>query len=276
MKDKLLYYPILPDPKKRGSERSDDVREWVNRFLLPSGLFTLDEDEANAYFVATGDGGFIKTCREKHEKAKIFVGANRGTVGFLLNPIDQINQIPEQRSDLEEVKVRLMQGTFITNEGEEITYLAFNDIFCGSRMDDSITFEIYGSKKYFQNRRVYGNGIVVSTPQGSTGFAMKLRGNVAVLPLDTNNWFISGMGTGLYPCDVVSPQKIKIKVFSRDMVHGWADGKRQVVENIKEIIIEPTDYVLTLGYLKDHDYTAKRTALAQKQEIGEILPMIEI
>lgn len=269
MSDKILYFPVLPDPTLKGSERADDVRQWVEGLLIPSGKATTDEDKANAYLVVGGDGSFMRTIRKKHDKGKIFIGVNRGTLGFLLNPIDDINDIPTNFDQISRISVTLIQVVFTDTDGKEHEFLAFNDTFCGGDIADYITFNISGSLDHFPTRKVEGNGIIVSTPQGTTGFSLKARGTAAVLPLDTKNWFIAGVATGPYPCDQVTPQKITIEVSSRQPVHGYADGHDQRVDHVQKLVVTPTDKTVDLGFISRVDFASRRTSLAQLVERGE-------
>jgi NAD kinase len=268
--EKIVFFPIYPEPGSQGSERSNDVREWIERFLLSAGIATLDESKANAYLVATGDGGLMRAAREKHSQRKVIVGVNRGRFGFLLNPIDKITQLPKLMSELKFVTLSLIQVTFVDKDGQSHgPFLAFNDVLFGADIADFIEFKISGTLNHFPNRTVEGSGVVVSTPQGTTAFALKARGTAALLPLDTQHWFICGIATGPYPCDQVSPQKITIEVSSRLPINGYADGYANKITDIASAIIEPTDKTVTLGFINDLDFAARRTQLAQKAERGE-------
>jgi NAD+ kinase len=242
---------------------------WVENFLIRSGgLATENEDEANAYLVAGGDGSFMRAIREKYEQGKVFLGINRGTLGFLLNPINCINDIPTTLDQITVITVRLMKVIFIDGSGNQHEFLAFNDAFCGGDIADFIKFKITGKLDHFPNREVSGNGIVISTPQGTTGYALKARGTSAVLPLDTNNWFVSGVATGPYPCDQVTPQEICVEVSSRKPVNGYADGHDQKVEDVAEMRIIPTSQEIAIGFMSNVDFAARRTSLAQLVERG--------
>jgi len=252
-----------------GAERANDVRIWVDHFLIPGGFATMDEEEANAYLVVGGDGRLMRTVRDKVDKGKVFVGINRGTVGFMLNPIDQINDIPLAMNQLNTFSVRLLHVELVNKVGAVRNFYAFNDVILGGDISDYITFEITGSLNHFPNRRVTGNGIVISTPQGTTGFALKARGTSAILPLESQNWFISGVATGPYPCDQVMPQTITVEMTSRSIINGYADGKGQMVKDVARATICQTDKIATLGILASIDFASRRTQLAQKVERGE-------
>lgn len=267
MDEHLLYHPIYHDTDQPGYERSDRVRKWVNDFLIPSDRATLDESLCNAYLVATGDSGIMHVARTKFQQDKLIFGVNCGSVGFLLNDVNDINQIPLKKSDLRIERLRLIKGTFLT-EDRQVSYLAFNEICISGQGMDFVHFTITGSSRDFQNRQVSGMSIFVSTPQGSTGLALRAKGSLARLPLKSNCWFIGGGITGPYPADQVLPQKITIEAKSRFNVSGYADGHSQIVESVKAVIVEPTDYYVDFGFIGD--FESKRTRLAQKLERGEI------
>jgi NAD+ kinase len=266
---RIVYYMIFPEPGTPGSDRSDDVRRWVEKWLFPGGNATLDESEANAYGVATGDGNLMRIARDKSGTGKPIVGINRGRFGFLLNPILDLNDLPTDFSELSIVTVNLMQAEFITQTGESVVHLVFNDAFCKVEGAGYSKFTIAGTLNGFPTRTVMGDGIIVATPQGTSAYVLKVRGTTALIPLDSKAWFIAGLATGPYPSDHVSPQKIQIDIESRDPVHGYADGQMQTVKDIKQIIITPTKRKVELGFIKGLDFNSRRMQLAQQLEKGE-------
>ena len=265
---KLKYFPILPPEEALGSERSDYVRQWIEEYLIPRDIVTTNEKEANAYLVAAGDGGMTKAARMMCKKKKMLLGINCGTLGFLMNQFKKPIDIPTNRQDLHTVRVKLMKGTFYCKDGTVHEYLAFNDVFCGGNIADYVSFSIKGSLSHFRNRKVKGNGIFISTPQGTTGFALNARGSSAVLPLDTRTWYIGGVATGPYPDGVFTPQKVEIEVRSRQQVFGYADGYDQEAVDIEKVVVEPTQHHVTLAFQSDVDFEARRRELAQKAELG--------
>ena len=265
---KLKYYPILPSEESLGSERSDYVRKWIEDYLIPQGIVTMNEKEANAYLVAAGDGGMTKAARTTCRKRKLLLGINCGTLGFLMNQFEDAVSIPVDRDELHTVSVNLMKGTFYCRDGQIHEYFAFNDVFCGGNIADFVSFKISGSLSHFRDRTVNGNGVFISTPQGTTGFALNARGSSAVLPLDTKTWYIGGVATGPYPDSVFTPQRVEIEVKSRKKVFGYADGYEQEARDIEKVVIEPTKYRVTLAFQSDVDFEARRRELAQKAELG--------
>jgi hypothetical protein len=270
MSNKILYYPVYHNPDEPGHERSERIKLWNNRFLIPAGLVTNNEDECTHYMVATGDSGMMRTAVAKKNTGKVIFGINCGRKGFLLEDINEISQIPVDADEIRVITLNLMKATFYCKNCEEATSIyVFNDIVLGKDVADYISFTIKGSLTHFIDRRVTGTGLVVSTPQGTTAYALKARGTSAYLPLDSKKWFIGGIATGPYPSDIVTPQEIVIEMSSRYTINGYGDGRSNVVENIRKVIIEPTDDIVRLGFLKTTDFDSRRRFLAQSVERGE-------
>ncbi len=265
---RIIYYPVFPESHEPGSERSDFVRHWVQDVLIPEGRATWNEAEANAYLVATGDGGMMRAARNHCDSGKPLFGVNCGTLGFLMNQVREVEHLPRNLEELHTVTLTLMQGEFHCRNGRVVRHLAFNDIFCGGNIADFVGFQIRGSLSHFRDRRVKGNGLFVSTPQGTTGFALNAQGSSAVLPLDTRAWYIGGVATGPYPSSVFSPQTVEIRCSSRRPVNGYADGYDQEVHDIERIVITPTHHKVILAFRQDMDFEARRRELAQQVELG--------
>lgn len=271
---KMIYYPIYHPIGEPGSERSDYVREWVERFMKPAGEVTDNIDEANAILAAVGDGGLMRYAHTFREKRLPIFGINCGRKGFLLNTVSNISEIPKRFEDVSWINLRLLKCTFNFKDETKapLTLMAFNDIVIGKDIADFVDeFIITGSLKHFPNRSgINGTGMIVSTAQGTSAYAIKVKGSSVLLPLDSNTWLVCGFGTGPYPCDQVEPQKITIEIKSRHIINGYADGKSQAIaEDINSAIIEPTDYEVILGYLKGVDFRAVRTSKAQEVERGK-------
>lgn len=270
---RIRYFPVLPDPGELGAERADFVRDWIKNFLRRSEVVT-SQSKSNVILGASGDGGFMKTVKNFYPLEKPFFGINCGTMGFLLNPISEINKLPLYLDQLETVKVHPMKATFYSVDGEVHKHLSFNDVYIGAGVEDFIKFEIEGSKSGFinrtGNRAPMGTGVFVTTPQGSTGYALNALGSSAVTPLSSNIWRIGGIATGPYPNDVCVPQEIRITVHSRFPVNAFADTRTEKMENVKTIVLEPTDISFELAYMPGFDFEARRADLAQQRERGEI------
>ena len=143
----------------------------------------IEKQKANAdcVLVLGGDGTLLSVAREVASMKVPVLGINLGNLGFLAEV--EINR-------MDEAIERLMKGDYLTEErmmldgtivhnGEEITISsALNDITltrCGSLQ--IVRFSIYVNKKFLCH--MSADGVIVSTPTGSTGYNMSAGGPIA-------------------------------------------------------------------------------------------------
>lgn len=188
-----------------GRYQSADVSESVlqlARFLRGRGLSVLIEqgtasstgittefpvvtyDEigtrADLAVVIGGDGTLLAAARRLASHAVPLVGVNQGRLGFLTDiprehMIERISEIIEGNALRD---VRLMLEADIVRGGERVFHtLAVNDVVLSKGgVGRMIEFELYidDESVYFQR----SDGIVVSSPTGSTAYAMSANGPI--------------------------------------------------------------------------------------------------
>ena len=258
----LKLFPIFPNELYEKQEKLKLIKGIISN-LDKQGRITNSIDTADIVLVISGDGGMTTTITNYHQYNKPFFGINCGTLGFLMNELTDINQIPQTFDDLSITNTKLIKTIFYNNSnGESKEFYAFNDVFCGGDIADFNTYEIRGSLTHFPNISVKGNGIFVSSTQGTTGYALNAKGSAAVLPLDSDTWYIGGVATGPYPAAVVKPQHINIRVKSRATVNAYADGKRKTLQGISEIDIFPTKKIVQICFQQNDDFESRRKSLA--------------
>lgn len=143
----------------------------------------IEKQKANAdcVLVLGGDGTLLSVAREVAAMNVPVLGINLGNLGFLAEV--EINRMDEaierlMKGDYLTEERMMLDGTII-HEGEEITISsALNDITltrCGSLQ--IVRFSIYVNKKFLCN--MSADGVIVSTPTGSTGYNMSAGGPIA-------------------------------------------------------------------------------------------------
>ena len=89
--DHILYFPILPDPDEVGSERSNDVRQWTENFLMPACLATDEEDKVRLDFVKTRNAPeYIQSIYLRLDRQNMRFALIRGDGSSLLSIDDDI------------------------------------------------------------------------------------------------------------------------------------------------------------------------------------------
>ncbi len=136
---------------------------------------------ADCALVLGGDGTLLRVAREAAKKGIPVLGINLGTLGFLAEV--EINK-------MDEAITKLMAGEYTTEERmmlegsvfhEGITKgfsSALNDITINrSGSLQIISFSIYVNRKFLCKMKA--DGIILSTPTGSTGYNMSAGGPIA-------------------------------------------------------------------------------------------------
>lgn len=130
--------------------------------------------------VMGGDGTMLSIARLLAPHRVPLIGINQGRLGFMtdiplshmLQSIDAILHgafIPEERI--------LLQASVIRDEREVLNALAFNDVVFNRGPDGSmIEFEIFIDHQFVYSQ--HSDGLIVSTPTGSTAYALASGGPI--------------------------------------------------------------------------------------------------
>ena len=130
-----------------------------------------------------GDGTLISLCRRSFHYGKPILGVYAGQLGFLTdikfgeieNFIDKIF-IEDYRID-----TRMMLEVSLHIKGKTQKIVAFNDIvFSRPKLSGMATIEAYTDNELINS--YYGDGLIVSTPTGSTAYNVSAGGPV-IYPL---------------------------------------------------------------------------------------------
>ncbi len=138
-------------------------------------------EEADCALVLGGDGTLLRVARETAKKGIPVMGINLGTLGFLaeveINRMDEaIEQLMAGKYTTEE---RMMLEGSVFHEGITKGFSsALNDITINrSGSLQIIRFSIYVNNKFLC--KMNADGIILSTPTGSTGYNMSAGGPIA-------------------------------------------------------------------------------------------------
>jgi NAD+ kinase len=152
------------------------------------GLEGLDFDvmcEKSDFLVSLGgDGTLLSLVRRSYAHKKPVVGINAGNLGFLADvTIEEVDAFLEQLlAGVYRIDDRMMiAGHIIKKSGEKQEFFAFNDVVISSPKPSKmvqVNASILGDK--FNSYR--GDGVIISTPTGSTAYNLAAGGPV-VYPL---------------------------------------------------------------------------------------------
>jgi len=130
-----------------------------------------------------GDGTLISLCRKSFEYEKPILGVYAGNLGFLTDiHFSEIESfIDKIFSDKYRIDTRMMLEVSLHVKGSIQNIVAFNDIvFSRPKLSGMATIEAYIESELINT--YYGDGLIVSTPTGSTAYNVSASGPV-IYPL---------------------------------------------------------------------------------------------
>lgn len=137
-------------------------------------------DDTDCVIVLGGDGTIIRAATDLYTKEIPLLGINLGTLGFLAE-IERQDIIAALDSLLEEdiqIQKRMMlQGKIIREEQAMYEDYALNDIVIGrSGFSRIISISVYVNDVLVDT--YHGDGVIIATPTGSTGYNLSAGGPV--------------------------------------------------------------------------------------------------
>lgn len=229
----------------------------------------LDKDcslhDLELVMVLGGDGTILKAAEIVRETATPLMGVNLGHVGFLAESEHDALQETVARVVAKDyvVKDRLTLEVSVLVNGEEIySTWALNE----ATVEKSTAEKMLEVVVEIEQRPLtsFGcDGIVISTPTGSTAYAFSAGGPVVwpaveailVVPLSAHALFARPL--------VISPQTlVAVEVLQRSAGHGvlWCDGRRtQALPPGARVEVRRSDKSVRLARLRQSSFTDRLT-----------------
>lgn len=142
--------------------------------------------EAQMVLVIGGDGTMLRAARTVYGKEIPILGINQGYLGFLTEvEVEQLDQALEQLlSGNYQVERRMMLNAEVYRDGACIADVnALNDmVVTKGALSRIIRTELYLDDALVE--RHYGDGLIFSTPTGSTGYSLSAGGPIVYPSID--------------------------------------------------------------------------------------------
>ena len=183
---------IISDTNKKSLRIKSLIKNKLSKFKLK-----------NLNIVIGGDGFMLKTLKKYKNSSKYFYGINSGDYGFLMNKFSSkgiINNL--NKANL--ITISPLEMKVTNKQGSTKKFLAINEvsILRQSRQAASVLIKV-GSKVII--KRLISDGVLVSTPAGSTAYNLSVRG--PILSLDSRKLSIS-------PISPFRPRRWKGKIIN--------------------------------------------------------------
>ena len=159
--------------------------------------------KSNIIIVIGGDGFMLQTLKKNKKSKKFFYGINSGNYGFLMNKFSS-KKIVKNLDKANVISISPLEMTVKNNKNQIRKHLAINEvsILRQSRQAASLSIN-HGSKQVI--KRLVSDGVLVSTPAGSTAYNLSVHG--PILSLNSKKLSIS-------PISPFRPRRWKGKIVS--------------------------------------------------------------
>ena len=219
---------------------------------------------SNTIIVIGGDGFMLQTLKKNKKSKKFFYGINSGNYGFLMNKFSS-NTIIKNLSKANMITISPLEMTVRNNKNQIRKYLAINEvsILRQSRQAASLSIN-HGTKQVI--KRLVSDGVLVSTPAGSTAYNLSVHG--PILSLNSKKLSIS-------PISPFRPRRWRGKIVSdksKINIKNLNPKKRPIsavadnieVRNAKNVIVK-TNKKIKFNLLYD-----KNRSLQKKIKIEQL------
>ena len=140
----------------------------------------LSTEEVDGILVLGGDGTLLRAARELADRRIPFLGINMGHLGYLAEIEEQNVRSALERLIADEytIEERMMLSGSVYVNGEEVEQdVALNDIVLNRSGNLRVVdYEVYVNGQYLNS--FTADGIIVSTPTGSTGYSLSAGGPI--------------------------------------------------------------------------------------------------
>ena len=150
--------------------------------LLKNKIQTFSLKKSNIILVIGGDGFMLQTLKKFYKLKKPFYGINSGNYGFLMNRFVKKNFIKNLETS-NNIKIHPLQMTVRTKNNQIKKSIAINEVSILRQSKQASSIEIMTRKKNII-KKLFADGVIVSTPAGSTAYNLSVHG--PILNLDSN------------------------------------------------------------------------------------------
>ena len=157
--------------------------------------------KSNLIIVIGGDGFMLKTLKNNKKSSKLFYGINSGNYGFLMNKFSQISTI-KNLSKAKMISISPLEMKVKNKYNLIKKFIAINEVSILRQSRQAASLSISNKKKVII-KRLISDGVLISTPAGSTAYNLSVYG--PILSLDSKKLSIS-------PISAFRPRRWKGKI----------------------------------------------------------------
>ena len=248
-------YCIISDTNRNSLK----IKSLIKKQIVSSSIV-----KANTVIVIGGDGFMLHTLKKYYKFNKPFYGINSGNYGFLMNKFSKKNILKNITSS-KLVKINPLKMSVINKQNRTKNHIAINEVSILRQSRQAASLKISNGNKIII-KKLRSDGILVSTPAGSTAYNLSVHGpilnlnskKIAITPISP---FRPRRWKGITLSD-----KSKIKILNLDHVKRPISSVADNVEvrNAKKIKVK-IDKKINFNLLYD-----KKKSLHKKIRIEQL------
>ncbi|WP_257346604.1 NAD kinase [Pseudalkalibacillus decolorationis] len=155
----------------------EDKIKRLKSVALDNGFNLVDQfEDANIIASIGGDGAFLQSVRKTGFRDDVlYVGVSTGQLGFYCDfVLDDISGMLDAMMN-EQIEVR-RYPTIQVQIDKDASFYCLNECSIRSGIIKTLSLDLYIDELFFE--RFKGDGMVISTPTGSTGYNKSLNGSI--------------------------------------------------------------------------------------------------
>jgi len=228
----------------------------IKSFLIKK-IKTISQIKSNLIIVIGGDGFMLQTLKRNKNLSRSFYGINSGSYGFLMNKFSSKNTI-KNLSKAKMINISPLEMRVKNKYGLIKRSLAINEVSILRQSRQAASLSIKSGKKQVI-KKLISDGVLVSTPAGSTAYNLSVYGPI----LSLNSKKIS-----IAPISAFRPRRWRGKIVSDKstiIIKNLNPLKRPIsavadnleVRNAKTILIK-TDNKIKFNLLYDNNRSLQK------------------
>ncbi|MBQ8706631.1 MAG: NAD(+) kinase [Succinivibrionaceae bacterium] len=238
------------------------VESRITQVYHLTGVASIDNDVigqvADLAIVVGGDGSIIGAARDLARHGVPVIGVNRGHLGFLtdLKPANFESDLAEVLDGLFVTEKRPLIDVSVVEDGIILeTHSCLNEaVIHPKQVAHMIEFEVFIDDKFMNSMK--SDGLIVSTPTGSTAYALSAGG--PIMNPDINAFCLIPMFPHTLsnrPIVISDTHEVSVDFLGDESSNVTIDGQKTVnVTPHQKVLIRKSSTELTLIHLKSYSY----------------------
>ena len=225
--------------------------------VADSAMIENDDFEADLALSIGGDGTFLKTAAHIGNKQIPILGINTGRLGFLTNSSDEtilstIEQVLQKQYQTEVRSLLFVE----TSDGKSLTYpYALNEVAV-LKQDTSSMIAVSATVNGEPVHTYQSDGLIVSTPTGSTAYSMSVGGPIVVPHAQSIILSpVASHSLNVRPLIIPDNWTIELEVDSRTGSFLLAlDGRSRILEQTTKLRITKAKHIINIITQPNHTF----------------------